>query len=302
MESMMPCEMILNGKVALVTGSSRGIGRFIAQRLAAAGATVVVTGRSASAPATGIRFGQANAIPGTLAETVSLIEAAYGKAIAIATDLEDSGQRDGLIDRAVEAAGGLDILVNNAGYADYSRIEDMPLDTFDRTYDHYVRVPFVLSQAAIRHMKPRGAGWIVNIGSVTAYPPIRPYLDYAKQGGDTVYASCKAAIHQFTRGLAAEMIDHNVAVNCVGPSTAIRTPGADALIPADYPTEDPAYIAETVLAMCQLPAAERTGLVAFSMHYPHATGLKVWSLDGQSEMPSAEIPIYAHPATSHNGL
>jgi 3-oxoacyl-[acyl-carrier protein] reductase len=292
----------LSGKVALVTGSSRGIGRFIAQRLASAGATVIVSGRSATQPAKGFRFGQQHEIPGTLAETIGLIEANGGKAIALAADLERPEDRDNLIERAVAAAGQLDILVNNAGYADYARVEDMAMETFDRTIDHYIRAPFALAQAAIRHMKPRAAGWIVNLGSVTAYPPHRPYLDYAKGGGDTIYASCKAAIHHFTRALAAEMVDHNIAVNCVGPSTAIRTPGADALIPADYPTEDPAYIAETVLAMCHRPAAERTGLVAFSMHYPHATGLQVMSLDGRSTLPAAEIPAFAHPATSHDGL
>lgn len=292
----------LSGKVAVVTGSSRGIGRFIAQRLGAAGATVVVTARSARAPAQNVRFGQAQEIAGTLAETVALIEAAGGKAIMLAADLENADERDSLIERAIAAAGQVDILVNNAGYADYARVEDMAMDTFDRTLAHYLRAPFALSQAAIRHMKPRGGGWIVNLGSITAYPPIRPYLDYAKMGGDTIYASCKAAIHHFTQALAAEMVDHNIAVNCVGPSTAIRTPGADALIPADYPTEDPAYIAETVLAMCHLPAAERTGLVAFSMHYPHYTGLDVWSLDGKTRMPPAEIPAYSHPETSKEGL
>ena len=292
----------LAGKTALVTGSSRGIGRAIAQRLASAGATVVVTGRSATAPATGKRFGQDQLVPGTLAETIALIEAAGGKALALPADLEDPAQRDSLVNRAADLAGGLDILVNNAGFADYARVEDMALDTFDRTVDHYVRVPFRLSQDAIRHMRKAGAGWIVNVGSITAYPPVRPYLDYAKQGGDVIYASVKAALHRMTQGLAAEMVDANIAVNAVGPSTAIRTPGAEALIPADYPCEDVAYLAETVLAMCHLPAAERTGLVAFSMHFPHALGLPVYSLDGTQQLPAAELPIYSHPATSHDGL
>lgn len=298
----MDAQQKLAGKVALVTGSSRGIGRAVAQRLASAGATVVVTGRSLAAPASGKRFGQDQIVAGTLEETVSLIQAAGGKALPLAADLEDPAQRDSLIERAAALAGGLDILVNNAGFADYGRVEDMSLDTFDRTIEHYVRVPFRLSQDAIRHMRGAGAGWIVNIGSITAYPPTRPYLDYAKQGGDVIYASVKAALHRMTQGLAAEMLDANIAVNSVGPSSAIRTPGADALIPADYPCEDVAYIAETVLAMCHLPAAERTGLVAFSMHFPHATKMPVYSLDGTELLPPAALPIYAHPATSHDGL
>lgn len=292
---------MLAGKVALVTGSSRGIGRAVAQRLASAGATVVVTGRSAQVATSGIRFGTAQAMSGTLAETVALIEAAGGKAIAIAADLENPDDRDTLISRVSTATGGLDILVNNAGFADYARLEDMSLDTFDRTLDHYLRTPFRLSQQAIALMRARGQGWIVNIGSVTAYPPTRPFADYNKAGGDTVYAAVKAALHRMTQGLAAGMVDHGIAVNCVAPSTAIRTPGADALIPAEYPTEDVAYLAETVLAMCHLPAAERTGLVAFSMHYPWHTHLPVFTLDGTTELPRCEPPAWSHPSTSADG-
>lgn len=286
----------LEGRVALVTGSSRGIGQAIAQRLASAGATVVVSARSATAPATQKRFGTEQVLSGTLAETVQLIEANGGRAIIVAADLEDAEQRSTLVRRAVEAAGRLDILVNNAGYADYARIEDMSDETFDRTITHYLRAPFGLIRDAIPVMKSQGAGWIVNIGSATPMPPLRPYEGYAKAGGDTLYASVKAALHRFTQGLAAELVDANIAVNVVGPSTAIRTPGADALIPSDYPTEDVAYLAETVLAMCELPAAERTGHIGFSMHWPHAHSRQVMTLDGKTQLPPAEPPAWSHPA------
>ena len=286
----------LSGKVALVTGGSRGIGRAVAQRLAAAGATVVVSARSKETPVANQRLGRSEVVPGTLAETVALIEAAGGRAIALAADLENDAERAELVARAADVAGRIDILVNNAGFADYARVEDMSLAQFDRTLDHYLRTPFVLAKAALPYMKASGAGWIVNIGSVTALPPVRPYLDYAKAGGDVVYAAAKAALHRFTQGLAAELVEANVAVNLVGPSTAIRTPGADALIPADYPTEDVEYLAETVLAMCWKPAVERTGLVAFSMHFPWHHDVQVMSLDGRAAFPRREPPAWSHPA------
>jgi NAD(P)-dependent dehydrogenase (short-subunit alcohol dehydrogenase family) len=292
----------LSGKVALVTGASRGIGRAIAQRLASAGATIVVTARSVDKEAAGKRFQTEQIVAGTLAETVALIEGAGGKAIAIGADLENMEQCIGLVPRAVEAAGGLDILVNNAGFADYARVESMNLDTFDRTFQHYLRAPFLLAQAAIPVMKARGAGWIVNIGSVTSMPVQRPFPDYQRAGGDTVYAAIKAALNRFTQGLAAELIDSNIAVNLVGPSTAIRTPGASDLIPTEYPTEDVEYLAETVLAMSYLPASERTGLLGFSMHFPWAHDLQVMSLDGKTQFLKKEPPVWSHPDIPASGL
>lgn len=286
----------LTGRVALVTGASRGIGRAIAQRLAAAGATVIITARSAGMAVPGKRKGADRLISGTLEETRALIEEAGGRAIVLPADLENPAERAGLIARATDAGGGrLDILINNAGFADYARIEAMSDETFERTITHYLRAPFELARDAIPGMKARGEGWIVNIGSVTAMSALQPFAPHHMRGGDTLYASIKASLHRFSQGLAAEMLNDNIAVNAVGPSTAIRTPGADDLIPKEYPTEDVAYIAATVLAMCHLPAAERTGNVAFSMHWPAHHKLQVMSLDGRTELPPAEPPAWSHP-------
>jgi 3-oxoacyl-[acyl-carrier protein] reductase len=292
---------LLCGRTALVTGSSRGIGRAVAQRLAAEGATVAVTARS-HAPSLSMRAGMTAALPGTIGETVGLIEVAGGSAFGIAGDLEDPAQRDALVDAVLDRTGRIDILVNNAGFADYSVVEDMSLDTFDRTVEHYLRTPFVLTKAAVPHMRRQGAGWIVNIGSVTGVAPVRPYREYNKTSGDVIYASCKAALHRFTQGVAAELLDANIAVNCVGPSTAVRTPGAAQLIPDTFPTEPVEYLAETVLAMCHLPAAERTGLVAFSLHYPWSQRLPVHSLDGTELLPPLEPPATANPNIAPAGI
>jgi NAD(P)-dependent dehydrogenase (short-subunit alcohol dehydrogenase family) len=292
---------MLSGKTALVTGSSRGIGRAIAQRLAAEGATVAVTARSRE-PSPSVRAGSAQALPGTIGETLELIERAGGTAFGVAADLEDTAQRDSLVDEVIDRTGRIDILVNNAGFADYDLIEDMSIETFDRTVEHYLRTPFVLTKAAVPHMRKLGAGWIVNIGSVTGIAPVRPYRDYNKTSGDVVYASVKSALHRFTQGVAAELLDDNIAVNCVGPSTAVRTPGASQLIPDSFPTEPVEYLAETVLAMCHRPAAERTGLVAFSLHYPWSQQLTVHSLDGTSVLPRLEPPATANPNILPAGL
>jgi 3-oxoacyl-[acyl-carrier protein] reductase len=284
---------LLTGKTALVTGSSRGIGRAIAQRLAAEGATIAVTAR-AYQPSPSTRAGVASVIPGTMDETIALIENAGGSAFGLTADLEDAAAREALVEAVLDRTGRIDILVNNAGFADYSVIEDMSMETFDRTVEHYLRTPFVLTKAAVPHMRKQGGGWIVNIGSVTGVAPARPYREYNKTSGDVIYASCKAALHRFTQGVAAELLDANIAVNCVGPSTAVRTPGAAQLIPESFPTEPVEYLAETVLAMCHLRAAERTGLVAFSLHYPWSQRLPVHSLDGKSELPPLEPPTTAN--------
>ena len=292
---------LLAGRTALVTGSSRGMGRAIAQRLAAEGAIVAVTARSPTAsPST--RAGSAEILPGTIGETVALIEGAGGRAFAVAADLENAAERAGLVEQVVKRTGRIDILVNNAGFADYATIDNMSMATFDRTVEHYLRTPFVLTKTAIPHMRSQGGGWIVNVGSVTGLAPARPYRDYNKTSGDVVYASVKAALHRFTQGVAAELLDANIAVNAVGPSTAVRTPGAAGLIPDTFPTEPVEYLAETVLAMCHLPAAERTGLVAFSLHYPWSQQLPVHSLDGATVLPPLEPPVTANPNILPSGL
>jgi len=132
-----------------------------------------------------------------------------------------------------------------------------------------------------RAKRQRGAGWIINLGSVTAEPIQAPFDQFSIYGGVTVYAMVKAAAHRLAQGLAAELSVDNIAVNILSPSGAIRTPGAARYIPADYPTEPIEYIAETALALCSLPPAQRSGLIAYSMQFPVQHKLPVYSLDGR---------------------
>ena len=276
----------LHGKVALVTGASRGIGRAFAQRLARAGSTVVVTARSLESAA---------AYEGTLAETVALIAQAGGKAIPLQADIESDADLETLIPRTREVAGRLDILVNNAGVSEYATVEKMTDDCFDRTLRHYFIVPFKLARAAIPVMRAQGAGWIVNVGSVTAQRPLKPFDEFSIHGGAGVYAAIKAALARLTQGMAAELQSANIAVNLVAPSTAIRTPSAVRYIPGDYPGEPVEYIAEAMIELCHLPAAERTGLLAHSLNYVRHLGVPVYGLDGRERLPAPVVPAYAHP-------
>lgn len=283
---------VLEGKLALVTGASRGIGRALAQRLAAEGATVAISARS---------LDSAGQYEGTLKETTALIEAAGGKAFPLVADLENDADLDSLVERAVQHLGGLDILVHSGGKAEYAATVDMPLEMFDRTIKHYLRAPFKLIQNAVPEMRKRGAGWIVVLGSVTSHAPARPYDEWATYGGSSVYAAIKSAVHRLMQGLAAELLPDNIAVNTLSPSTAIRTPGASDFIPDNYPSERIEYIVETGLALCHKPASERTGLTAYSLHFPLAHNLAVYSLDGCERLEAPVIPDYAHPAVVADG-
>ena len=285
----------LTGRVALVTGASRGIGRYIAQRLASAGATVIVCARSLQSPVAHERANSQNAMPGTLQETVALIRDAGGRAHALQCDLLQPAQRDSLVVAASAITGRIDILVNNAGFCRFAPFEQMSLELFDETFDQYLRVPFALTRAVTPLMRKQGQGWIVNISSANAVPPRRPFTNRMRAGGSTAYASVKAALNRLTQGLAEELVEYNIAVNVVAPSTAILSPGAAELTPEGYATEDPAYLATTVLAMCHEPAAERTGLIAYSMHFPHEEAIPVMSLDGRRQLPDLPPPRHSHP-------
>lgn len=269
----------LKGKVAVVTGASRGIGRGIAERLGSAGATVVVSARSLAASHDGLA--------GTLQETCAAIEAAGGKAIALACDVEDAASRANLIKEVIARCGRIDILVNNAGRALHEPLESFTPEKTVSQVQQYLVAPYELARLAVPHMKKQGAGWIVNLGSSTAHAPEGPpYDDYSTHGGAALYAALKASIHRLSISLAAELLASNISVNVVAPVGAVMTPGVDALgviQPGMEAYVEPVdHIAEAALALVSAEPENLTGKIAFSWMYLDEIGRTTMSLDGRS--------------------
>jgi 3-oxoacyl-[acyl-carrier protein] reductase len=199
---------LLAGKVALVTGGSRGIGAAIVRRLAADGAAVLFTFASAEAEAQ---------------KVVAAVEADGGRAVALRADSADPEAVRGAVAKAVEHFGRLDILVNNAGLLGVRGKGGYDMAEFERMYAVNVRAPFVATEAATPHL--RDGGRVIMIGSIVA--------DRIGVAGAALYTTTKAAIAGMTRGLARDFGPKGVTVNNVQPG-----PTETDMNPADGPNVD----------------------------------------------------------------
>jgi NAD(P)-dependent dehydrogenase (short-subunit alcohol dehydrogenase family) len=187
----------LDGKVALVTGSNRGIGLAVAEIFAEAGAKVMLTARSETD------------------EARRLLEAQPDTCAWVAGDVTDPSVPDALVKATLERFGRLDVLVNNAGVADGGDFHDFDDERLARIMDTNFNAPFRIARAAIRPMLEQGSGSIVNIGSISGYVANKPQLQVA-------YNSSKAAIHQMTAVMAFEYAARGIRVNALAPGY-IRT-------------------------------------------------------------------------------
>ena len=264
----------LTGRVALVTGASRGIGRAIARRFAAEGASVVLLAS---------RLGPHGRLRGTLEEAVSEIQAAGGKAAALTADLTDPEARRGLVERAAECFGPIDILVNNAAGARMV----MPSQTTheDRLFMHELNLnaPVDLAQQALPGMRAAGGGWILNLTSASAVQPAVPYRD-TREAALVIgaYGATKAALDRYTEALAHELAPESIFVNALAPVAIVLTEGASYV--RDIARKNPDMVepvevmAEAALELC---SARHVGRVIYSRDLLHAVARGVRSLDGR---------------------
>lgn len=252
----------LDGRVAIVTGASRGIGSRIAARLAAEGAAVALVARTVDAGT--------SRLPGSITEVIENIKAGGGHAVAIPADLTAPDDVETIIERAEAAVGPADILVNNAGVNFYGPALDIPPRRYGLMFQMMVHTPFRLCQLVVPGMVSRGQGWIVNITSKQARHPIGPpYPEWASDGC-VPYGMCKAALDRLTTGLAAELEGTGVAVNALGTSGLVMTPGVAAVsphTPDNAPVEPDEAMADAALLLCSGNPAELTGRITYSMEY-----------------------------------
>ena len=252
----------LEGKVAIVTGASRGIGAEIARLFAAEGGRVVCAART-------LREGD-HPLAGSLETTVNEIRAIGGEAHAVTVNIAEPTECERLIATACETYGPVDVLVNNAALTYYIPVKDYPVNRWLRSWAVNLHAPFILSQLVLADMIPRRRGSIVNISSGAAIGPGRgPYADptVGARGG-TCYGAEKAALERFTQGLAAEVYPHGVSVTCVSPSQIVPTPGTvhHKLVKSlDDPRGEPASVmAQATLLLATEPLDRVTGRVTYS--------------------------------------
>jgi NAD(P)-dependent dehydrogenase (short-subunit alcohol dehydrogenase family) len=258
----------LTGKVAIVTGASRGIGEAIARRLAADGAAVAITARTANEGD--------HPLTGSLATTANAIKQAGGTVVPITADLSKQSDRERIISTVERELGPIDVLVNNAAVTYFEPVAGFPERHFEVMFAVQVRAPFELAQRVLPGMRERKRGWILNISSRAAIHPSGP--PFTARPGSTVYGMCKAAIERFTTGLAAEVYQDGVAVNVLSPSGLVPTPGVvfHGLTRgvAEDRLEAPEVMAEAAYALVTGDPAKLTGRVTYARPLLEELGLR----------------------------
>ena len=274
----------LDGRVAIVTGASRGIGSEIARLFATEGASVICAART-------LHEGD-HPLEGSLEKTVGEVRQSGGEATPVAVNISLPEDCEKLLQETREIYGPVDVLVNNAALTYYVPVKDFPLNRWMRSWAVNFHAPFLLSKLALEDMVPRGSGSIVNISSAAAVGPGRgPYPDAPPDSAGTCYGAEKAALERFTQGLAMEVYQYGVSVTCVAPSLIVPTPGTvfhNLVSGMDDPRgESPELMARAALLLVTEPLDRVTGRVTYSQQILKEFG---WITEAQGRGVDSDRP------------
>ena len=274
----------LDGRVAIITGASRGIGSEIARLFAAEGSSVICAART-------LHEGD-HQLEGSLEKTVGEIREAGGEATSVAVNISLPEDCEQLVQAARDTYGTVDVLVNNAALTYYYPIKDFPVNRWMRSWAVNFHAPFLLSKLVLEDMVPRGSGSIINISSGSAVGPGRgPYPDTTADGGGACYGAEKAALERFTQGLAIEVYDNGISVTSLAPSQVVATPGTvfhNLVTGMDDPlSESPELMAKAALLLASEPLDLVTGRVTYSQQILMEFG---WLTGGKGRGVDADRP------------
>jgi citronellol/citronellal dehydrogenase len=266
-------ERLCEGRVALVTGASRGIGKALAMRLAAEGADVAVVARSLDATKLG----------SSLRETATSVEALGGRVVAIEADLADRAfNASALMDQIEGQLGPVDILVNNAAAGGYRPFADWTPQTLRDVQQVNVWAPWELCRRCVPGMRAQGSGWILNLSSVAAVLPSAGATGMVAVGG-SLYGGTKAMLNRFTTSLAAELHGSGVRANTLAPQAATATESVVVSIERGHIRARDTEPLETMIeAALALVTGELSGRVAYSLELLNELRRPVRDLHGET--------------------
>jgi citronellol/citronellal dehydrogenase len=259
------------GQVAIVTGSSRGIGRSIALGLAKAGCNVVVAAKSTQST---------EKLPGSIFTVAAEVEALGAKVLPVQVDVREAEQIENMAAQALERFGRIDLLVNNAGALHWAEIADTPPKRFDLVMDVNVRAAFLCCRSVLPALIRQGGGHIINMS---------PPLDLSILPGRVAYGISKLGMTLLTLGLAEELSQHNVAVNSLWPVTIIES---QASLKHHLGTaamwRKPDILVDCVLRLAQKKPSEMTGQTLLDEDFLRAEGMTDFS--GYACVPGSDPP------------
>jgi len=259
----------LDGKVVIVTGASRGIGKSIAELFAREGAKVICSART-------LKEGEHKMLEGSLETTVAEIRKAGFEATAVTCDVSSEADCEKLVAETRKIYGPCDVLVNNAALTYFIPLKDFPTSRWLRSFQVNLHAVFILSKLVLQDMIARKSGAILNISSGAAIGPGRgPYKKGEYMAGACCYGAEKAAMERMTQGLAAEVFEDNISVTCLSPSEVVATPGAVYFhLAKDQQDGEPGdYMAQAALLLVSEPVNKITGRVTYSQELLKEYGL-----------------------------